>query len=261
MTAKHRVQVPEGNIEYTVQRSRRRKKTVQVSIRYGQVVVAAPVRTSNREIEAIVCKKAGWILGKLQAAQSGVEGEPAPLQLVTGDSLPYFGRQLTLVVEEADGGERSRTANARVALRQAQGEGEHLAVTVPRQLPDDERKEATRAALVALYRAHAAGFLEDAVARWLPVMGRPIEQMGMPRVLVREQKARWGSCSSDGTLRFSWRLAMLEPELIESVVVHELAHLDVMNHSQDFWNVVLKAMPDAKERRKRLGQAGLRLPL
>ena len=95
------------------------------------------------------------------------------------------------------------------------------------------------------------------MARWLPVMGRS----EMPRVLVRDQRSRWGSCSSDGTLRFSWRLAMLEPELIESVVVHELAHLDVMNHSKAFWDVVLKAMPDARERRKRLGEAGLRLPL
>ena len=83
----------------------------------------------------------------------------------------------------------------------------------------------------------------------------------MPRVLVRDQKTRWGSCSSDGTLRFNWRLAMLDPELVESVVVHELAHLDVMNHSPAFWKVVLRAMPDAKERGKRLREAGRYLPL
>ena len=83
----------------------------------------------------------------------------------------------------------------------------------------------------------------------------------MPRVLVRDQRSRWGSCSSDGTLRFSWRLGMVAPDLIDSVVVHELAHLEVMNHSPAFWEVVLKAMPDARERRKRLNEVGRVLPL
>ena len=83
----------------------------------------------------------------------------------------------------------------------------------------------------------------------------------IPRVLVREQRTRWGSCSADGTLRFSWRLAMVEQELIDSVAVHELAHLEVMDHSRAFWDVVLRAMPDAKERRKRLAEAGRHLPL
>ena len=242
MTSKHRVHLADGDIEYTIKRSRRRKKTVQVSIQYGQVFVAAPMRTPNREIQTIIKNRSGWILGKLEA----IADELGPLKLVSGESLPFFGEQITLVVEEAG----PKRPNARIS-------GEHLAVTIGSQLPEDERREATRAALVALYRAHAAEFLEDAVARWLPVMGLS----EMPRVLVREQRSRWGSCSVDGTLRFSWRLAMLEPELIESVVVHELAHLEVMNHSKAFWDVVTKAMPDAKERRKRLGMAGLRLPL
>ena len=242
MTTKHRVQVAEGDIEYTVKRSRRRKKTVQVSIQYGKVVVAAPMRTPNREIQAIIRNRSGWILGKLEVSAS----EPRPLELVTGESLPYFGKQIALVVVEED----VRKPNARIT-------GEHITVTVGRLLLEGERREATHAALVALYKAHAAEFLEEAVSRWLPVMGR----FEIPKVLVREQRSRWGSCSSDGTLRFSWRLGMIEPDLIESVVVHELAHLDVMNHSRAFWDVVQKAMPDAKDRRKRLREAGLRLPL
>ncbi len=242
MTSKHRVHLAEGDIEYTVKRSRRRKKTVQVSIQHGQVVVAAPVRTPNREIQTIIENRAGWVLGKLRESAN----EARPLQLVTGDSLPYFGANLPLMVEETDvPGPVARLAEGRIA------------VTLGRRLPDEDTREATHAALSGLYKERAAEFLEDAVARWLPVMGRS----EMPRVLVRDQRSRWGSCSSDGTLRFSWRLAMLEPELIESVVVHELAHLDVMNHSKAFWDVVLAAMPDAKERRKRLREAGLRLPL
>ena len=242
MNRLHKVKLDAAAIEYTVRRSKRRRKTVQISVSRGEVVVSAPMRTPNREIQAIVQKRAEWILEKLETGTQ----EPPPLRLVTGEKLLYLGREVELAVEEA-------------AVRRplARLDGDCVLVISPLGLSEGEQREAVRTALVAWYRARAAELLADSVARWLPVMGRS----EMPRVLVREQRTRWGSCSSDGTLRFSWRLAMVEPELIDSVAVHELAHLDVMNHSPAFWEVVLRAMPDAKERRKRLQEAGRRLPL
>ena len=241
-SANHKVKLGEATIEYTVQRSRRRKKTVQISVSGGAVVVSAPWRTPNREIQEIVRKRSGWILGKLSVAVL----EPPPFRLVTGEALPYLGRALPLAVEEAN-----------VHKPSARLDGGRLLVTAPGGLVGDERRESVRMALVAWYRAQAQEFLADSVSRWLPIMGRS----ETPPVLVRGQRARWGSCSADGTLRFSWRLAMLEPDLIDSVVVHELAHLEVMNHSPAFWDVVLKAMPNARARRKRLDEASRRLPL
>ena len=241
-SANHKVKLGEATIEYTVQRSRRRKKTVQISVSGGAVVVSAPWRTPNREIQEIVRQRSGWILGKLSVGAQ----EPPPLRLVTGEALPYLGRELPLAVEEAD----VRKPSARL-------DGGRLLVTAPGGLACDERRDAVRAALVAWYRAQALELLTGSVARWLPVMGRS----EMPPVLVRGQRDRWGSCSADGTLRFSWRLVMLEPDLIDSVVVHELAHLEVMNHSPAFWDVVVRAMPDARQRRKRLDETGRHLPL
>ena len=242
MTTVQRVEADGAAIEYTLKRSKRRKKTVQISVSSGKVEVSAPLRTPNREIQAIVQQRSGWILDKLAADAQA----PPPLRLVTGDKLPFLGRDLPLMVAAGD-----------VRRPSAHLDSSGLLASVPFGLPEAERQEAVRTALVAWYRAQAIQLLADSVARWLPVMGRT----EMPRVLVREQKTRWGSCSSDGTLRFSWRLAMVEQELIDSVAVHELAHLEVMNHSPAFWDVVLRAMPDAKERRKRLAEAGRRLPL
>ena len=242
MTTLHKLQLGDATIEYSVRRSRRRRKTVQISVSGGAVVVSAPMRTPNREIQAIVQKRGDWILGKLEADAQ----QPPPIELVSGDTVPYLGRELTLVVEEAD-----------VRRPSAYLDADRLVVVVPGGLCSEERRESVRAALVAWYREQAAELLSDSVSRWLPAMGLT----EMPRVLVREQKTRWGSCSADGTLRFSWRLAMVEPDLIDSVAVHELAHLEVMNHSPAFWDVVLRAMPDAIERRKRLAEAGRHLPL
>ena len=240
--ASHSLRFGDAVIEYTVRRSSRRKKTVAISVAGGAVVVSAPLRTPNREIQAIVQERGGWILGKLEAGAQ----EPPPLRLVTGETLPYLGRELPLVVNDAE-----------VRRPSAQFDGERLLVKVARELAEEERREWARAALTAWYKAQLREFLVGRVAYWMPVMGRT----EMPRVLVREQRSRWGSCSADGALRFSWRLAMLEPELIDSVVVHELAHLEVMDHSPAFWEVVLKAMPDAKMRRRRLNDAARSLPL
>lgn len=75
------------------------------------------------------------------------------------------------------------------------------------------------------------------------------------RITIREQKTRWGSCSSKGNLNFNWKLVLLAPELLDYVVVHELAHRREMNHSAAFWKVVEAELPDYWERRARLKES------
>ena len=72
------------------------------------------------------------------------------------------------------------------------------------------------------------------------------------RITIREQKTRWGSSSSKGNLNFNWKLVLLDPELLDYVVVHELAHRREMNHSKNFWKIVEAELPDYRERRRRL---------
>lgn len=75
-------------------------------------------------------------------------------------------------------------------------------------------------------------------------------------ITVRDQKSRWGSCSSRGTLSFNYRLIFAPPVILDYVVVHELCHLTHMNHSKDFWNMVAGFMPEYKEYRKWLRDHG-----
>ena len=94
-------------------------------------------------------------------------------------------------------------------------------------LTEQEGRRRTRAAVEALAPAEAAR---------LGVSYR--------RVVVRDQRTRWGSCSSRGTLSFNWRLALAPADVLDYVVVHELCHLREPNHSRRFWRAVERARPD-----------------
>lgn len=72
------------------------------------------------------------------------------------------------------------------------------------------------------------------------------------KVAIRNQKTRWGSCSKRGNLNFSYKLALLPPHLADYIIVHELCHLQEFNHSQAFWNLVARQVPNHKELRNNL---------
>ena len=76
------------------------------------------------------------------------------------------------------------------------------------------------------------------------------------RISIREQKTRWGSCSSEGNLNFNWRLIFAPEEVLDYIVVHELAHRREMNHSQAFYAIVKSILPDYKKSQKWLRDNG-----
>ena len=86
------------------------------------------------------------------------------------------------------------------------------------------------------------------------------QRMGVTygRITIREQKTRWGSCSSKGNLNFNWKLVLMPDEVLDYVVVHELAHRFEMNHSDRFWAIVAEVLPDYRERRRKLKEWGRR---
>lgn len=72
------------------------------------------------------------------------------------------------------------------------------------------------------------------------------------RIFIRDAKTRWGSCSGDGNLNFSWKIILLPPHLADYLVVHELCHLWEFNHSKAFWELVAKAVPEWRACRREL---------
>jgi hypothetical protein len=242
MTELGQVRFGTTTIDYRVVRSRRRKKTIEISIDHGEgVLVAAPWATPPGAIRDVVLRRAGWIVQR--ASQQLLE--PAQRGFVSGESLLYLGREVRLIVVAAEA--------MHVSIRFDHWQ---FRVSVSAHLDGEERRFAIERAFQRWYRRRAGERLREAVGLWSPLLGATPS-----KVLVRDQRKRWGSCSPDGSLRFNWRIVMAAPAIIEYVAVHELAHLLHRNHSTAYWAEVERLMPDFKNRRAELKKVGPRLHL
>jgi predicted metal-dependent hydrolase len=101
------------------------------------------------------------------------------------------------------------------------------------------------------YRRRARAYLRELVAEEAARLGR-----APGRVVVRNQRTRWGSCSASGTVSLNWRLLLVPEAVGRYVVVHELIHLDMPNHSKAFWRALAAAYPDWRTQADWLGEHG-----
>ena len=245
-------------IDFTVIRSPRRKRTMGLRVLGGIVEVRAPVRISQRRVREFVQAKGSWVVDKLIEYRE----RPAIPPFGHGNTVPYLGRTTSLWIEQGP----VKAVEVRLHGEDCEYPDvppgayyigrRHFHVSVPEGVEDAAYVEGVREALVAWYRAQAAEVIQEAVDECKPL----VAPRAKPVVRISNARAQWGSCSSDGVLRFSWRCLMLDPYEMEYIAVHELAHLKVRNHSKAFWRVVTKAMPNALDIRRGITRASRTLP-
>lgn len=210
-------------IAYTVRESgRARSLRLKISPRDGLEVVL-PAGANGRDIEAILLSRANWILKHYPT------DPPPQRRLVTGERLPYLGRERVLDIST-----KPRGKTTGISL-----DGDTLRVRFPSGAPASE--ETVRAALEGWYRAQAKAYL-------LPRVAELARQHGFQygRITIKGQSTRWGSCSSQRNLNFNWRLMFAPPAAVDYVIIHELCHLQELNHSRRFWSLVGRFCPDYK---------------
>ena len=122
--------------------------------------------------------------------------------------------------------------------------------------PVSDLSAVQRTALEKRYKEAARSYIPKRVAYYHDMTGGTYQ-----RIAIRDQKTRWGSCSSKGTLSFNWRLMLAPPAVLDYVVVHELCHLTHMDHSPAFWQAVEAVCPDYRDLRKWLKEHGSELVL
>jgi predicted metal-dependent hydrolase len=221
-----------------------RRRTVAISIHPEQgLVVYSPARLSLKWLEEVLQEKAGWILSKTQEVEDARALISTP-RWEAGESLPYQGGSLPLRISH----DPTPTG---VRL-----EDEALILNLPFEFPEFVTPERVRLELVGWYREQARRVLNNRVAHFQGHTG-----LRARVVRIKDQKRRWGSCSAEGALNFNWRLILAPPDILDYVVVHEVCHLRMLNHSAEFWRLVGSVLPDYRERRAWLRHNGIFLSL
>lgn len=209
-------------VEIILRRSARaRRFSLRVAQADGKVTLSLPIRAREAEAMAFAAAQEGWIRAALARM-------PAAEVVRIGSVIPVEGRLLRLVAGQG---------------RAVQGQGDSLLV------PGDPARAGVRVA--AYLKVLARDRLVAASDRYAAQIGRRVAQ-----VSLRDTRSRWGSCTAEGALMYSWRLVMAPPSVLDYVAAHEVAHMVEMNHSDRFWAVVARLYPAWQEERAWLKRQG-----
>ncbi len=208
---------------YTLKRSRR--KTIALTVRPDCTVeVRAPLNASKARIDEFVESNSTWIENNILKAEQLAE-QKKNFILDYGSKVLFFGCRLP--IEAAD-------------VHKAKLEPDRIL------MPTNSDSEQIRAKLIALYKETAREYISSQLPRYSQALG-----VTPNKLTITSAKTNWGSCTAD-RVHFSWHIVMAEPEVIDYVIIHELAHIIHHNHSSYFWAEVEKHCPDCKALRARL---------
>lgn len=217
---------------YTYTLLRQSRKSIQLAfIAPDHLSIKAPMQVKETFVRELLMKKALWIGKQRQLLE-----QKALRNVLQNDSTLYFkGKTLSLKIE--------------VSLKKPSVHltDNHICVNLYRTYNDDDLKTL----LLAWYRQQATIDLKKRSSYWSNKLAVTIK-----KITLKDQKTRWGSCSSLGNINYNWRIIMAPEETIDYLVIHEVAHRIFLNHSSDFWHLVEKHAPAYRSHKNWLKENG-----
>lgn len=230
-------------IEYEEKPSLRAKRLI-ISVDKDQVRVSVPRGVTSKQVREFVESKREWVFRHWQAFREK-QSEKTEEKYAEGGSFPYCGRTIFLRTQIYP--------ENRVRVRFS---ADALWVYLPSALPETERPRLVREALLVWYKRQAKILFQEKLDDYARKMGLQYHQLR-----IKEQKTKWGSCSSKGNINLNWRVILAPEQVIDYLMIHELSHLRHLNHSQAFWQEVGKYMPDYLQWKKWLRDNGKSLAI
>ncbi|MDS0280556.1 M48 family metallopeptidase [Halomicroarcula sp. S3CR25-11] len=216
-----------GNpIEYEVRRSADANEP-RIDVDIHGVTVVLP-ESENARPSRLLKENAAWVVDQQRKYDSYREQVP-DRTFEAGECFPLLGQDRELVIESR---QKHEVDEDSIRLRKSAVE-----------------QSSVKRVLENFYRSRARDYLTDRTDHYAEQMGDEYEKLEL-----RNQRTRWGSCSTGGTISLNWRLIMAPPDVVDYLVVHELAHLTEQHHGREFWELVGEHIPEYKEKAKWLEQ-------
>jgi len=242
-------------VAYEFRRGKRR--TIGFSVGTDGLAVSAPKWVPLYEIDKAVLEKSGWILKKLQESRERHHRlESARIDWKDGVTLPFLGEPVMVAIDSRHAfggvGAELKTRAAEVLLH-ADNEPHNdtrpgvAQLSLHVGLPNSATPEQIRDTVQAWLMRQAKRIFTERLNHFAPHLG-----VQWRKLSLSSAGTRWGSASADGSIRLNWRLIHFKQSVIDYVVVHELSHLRVMDHSPRFWDTVRAVVPDYAELRGQL---------
>ena len=242
----HSLPVPSGTVHYSLARSSKRR-TLQITIKDSlEISVAAPRFLSQGQIESFIRQKSAWILRKLTERRSSRETRQNR-NYTDGEQFLFLGKKYPIRILEQE-----------VAKPSLVFDNQQWSLKVPSESSCSDRELKIKEQLTAWYRSQAKEILGTRLFHFVRLTG-----LEPRKIVIKTQKTLWGSCSSyTKSIQLNWKLVLAPLDVIDYVIVHELSHLAVPNHSQRFWQRVKSILPDYKQRQEwlKINRSDLALP-
>ena len=236
----HKIRFGKQIIKFAIKRTKR-KKTMAITVGLDEgVKVRIPYRMATKKVYFLIKKKVPWVMKHLNAIKE-LNYAVVKHEFVSGESFVYLGRHFRLRVKRI-----KNTEEPEVVMNAG-----YLETKVNSALNKRKQADVVRSALITWYKQHALQKLSERVSIYVRKIG-----ISRPIVVVRDQKKRWGSCNTNGTLRINWRIIMAPMSVVDYVIAHELCHLKYSNHSVRFWENLRTVIPDYQSRRYQLRSIG-----
>ena len=219
----------------------RNRKNLSINIEPPNIItVIAPTDKSKNEIIETVKTKSKWIVQKLFEIRE-IEYRKYNREFINGESFLYLGRNYKLQIDVIEGLTSSKAKLSR---------GKFIIIT------PDKDFDKIKCTLESWYKEKAAEKIAERVSYYQPHFSQKPK-----RIIIKNQKKRWGSCTKDNKLLFNWKCIMAPSPVLDYIVVHEMCHLVHLNHSSEFWRLLKRILPDYKERKNWLRDNGIKYDL
>jgi predicted metal-dependent hydrolase len=238
----HSITIGTSKLLYVLKRSKKRKRTIALSIEPDlSVQVVAPLDTSFEAIEKIIRKRSAWLFRKI-ADMREFRSSLYQREFVSGETISLLGKQYLLrVIQDA-------SIDAGCSIKD-----NFLQVNIHNTcLVDENLRQKVRLEIALWYKKQAGKKFVSRIAYWSKKLGLISRSL-----IVSNPKKRWGSCDHKDNIRLNWRIVMAPLSFIDYVIAHELCHVKYKNHSAEFWQLLGSIMPNYDARKVELRKIGV----